>query len=184
MGFMLSCWNCSSPVKPKSPHPQSWAQYAIGRTNFHIRASISTQKKQLQVALVIQGQDSRAFFGLLEPERQKIEEEIELSLVWQPRPFGKENIISITKTDADPANESDWSSQHDWIADMLLRFDKAFRLRVKNLDASEWKPDYEESEAGGRSNPSFSPPPTALSTASAPKAAPTCSPRSAPENGL
>ncbi len=32
--------------------------------------------------------------------------------------------------------------------DMLERFDKAFRTRVKKLDASEWEPDYRELDGG------------------------------------
>jgi hypothetical protein len=33
---------------------------------------------------------------------------------------------------------AEWLSQHTWIADQLEKFERAFRERIKNLDASDW----------------------------------------------
>ena len=77
----------------------------------------------------------------MEQEKDEIEQEVGESLVWQPRDPGKHNVISIIKSGVDPANESNWPSQMEWLSDMLERFDKTFRPRVKELDASEWVPD-------------------------------------------
>ncbi len=40
---------------------------------------------------------------------------------------------------SDPTDDANWTNQHAWMTDMLARFDRAFRPRVKDLDASEWK---------------------------------------------
>lgn len=131
----------NSRLSPHKPLPQSWMPFAIGRTDFRTEARFSTLKGHLQVALIIQGQNSQAHFKLLEQEKGEIEKELDESLVWQPREPGRHNVISITKSDVDPADELDRVNQMEWLSDMLERFDNAFRPRVKNLDASDWVPD-------------------------------------------
>ena len=104
-------------------------------------ARFSTQKGHLQVALIIQGQNSQAHFKLLEQDKDEIEREISSDLDWTERPAGKQSVISIIKSSVDPADESDRVNQMEWLSDMLERFDKTFRPRVKELDASDWVPD-------------------------------------------
>ncbi len=134
----------NSPVKSQTPKAQQWANFAIGTSSFNLRASISTQKEQLQVALLIGGPDSEAHFNLLEQDQQIIEQEIKESLDWRSRPAGKKNVISVFKTNVDPSNEDDRDNQIKWIVDMLERFNSTFRPLVKGLDASEWVPDKDE----------------------------------------
>ena len=115
----------NSPVKSQTPKPQHWATFAIGKTSFLLHASTSIQKKHLQVALMISGQPSESCFKLLEQDRQKVEQEIGENL--ECRSAGKRNMISVTKTDADPSDKEDRRDQIAWIADMLERFDSTFR---------------------------------------------------------
>lgn len=136
----------NSRLSPHKPLPQSWMPFAIGRAYFRTEARFSTQKGHLQVALIIQGQNSQAHFELLEKEKDEIEKEFGEGLVWQPRDPGKHNVISITNAGVKPADESDWTNQMQWLSDMLERFDKTFRPRVKELDASDWVPDYNAEE--------------------------------------
>lgn len=131
----------SSPVRAQTPRPQQWASFSIGRTGFNMRASVSTQKKQIQVALVLSGEDSQTHFKLLEQDKDEIEREISSDLDWTERPAGKQSVISIIKSSVDPADESDRVNQMEWLSDMLGRFDSTFRPRVKELDASDWVPD-------------------------------------------
>ena len=133
-----------SSVKSQTPRPQSWAEFAIGKTYFQLRASTSTEKKRLRVALIISKQHSEPYFKLLEQEKEKIEQAIGENLEWKSRPAGKENVISVFKTDADPKNKDDRRDQIAWIADMLERFDSTFRPIIKDLDPSDWVPDQGE----------------------------------------
>lgn len=133
--------NKNSPVKAQTPRPQPLASFSIGKTGFNMRASVSTQKKQIQVALVLSGEDSQTHFKLLEQDKDEIEKEVSPDLDWTERPSGQQSVISIIKSNVDPADESDWTNQMQWLSDMLERFDKTFRTRVKELDTSEWMPD-------------------------------------------
>lgn len=124
----------NSPVKSQTPRPQHWADFAIGKTSFLLRASTSIQKKHLKVALLISDQPSESYFKLLERDQKKIEQEIGENLEWQSRLAGRRNVISVTKTDADPSDKDDRRDQIAWIADMLERFDSTFRPIIKDLD--------------------------------------------------
>lgn len=50
-------------------------------------------------------------------------------------------MVVITKAGVKPADESDWTSQMEWLSDMLERFDKTFRQRVKELDVEKFEED-------------------------------------------
>jgi hypothetical protein len=60
---------------------------------------------------------------------------------WQGLPNRQASRVALFKDDVDTVNEADWPSQHAWIANHLEKFDRAFRQRVKNLDASDWVSD-------------------------------------------
>ena len=131
----------NSRLNPHKPLPQSWMPFAIGKADFRTEARFSTQKGHLQVALIIQGQNSQIYFNRLEQKKDEIEEKLGESLIWQPRDPGRHNVISITKAGVKPADESDWTNQMQWLSDMLERFDNVFRQRVKELDIEKFEED-------------------------------------------
>ncbi len=88
--------------------------------------------------LYIGHHDAKKFFSLLKEQQTEIEAAVGTSLDWQELPDRKGSRIAIYKSNTDPTDDRDWVNQHTWIADMLERFDGAFRQRVKALDASEW----------------------------------------------
>jgi hypothetical protein len=47
--------------------------------------------------------------------------------------------------DVDPENVVDWQRQHEWLAMRLNDFHRVFSNRVRNLNASDWQDDVEES---------------------------------------
>lgn len=117
--------------------------YGSMRSNqFQLRASFSTLKQQLQVALIIRKEGSFEFAKLLERERKVIEGEIGSELNWKFRDSGKENIVSIELPNSDPEDRGQWDDHVEWIATHLELFRDAFWERAKVLDAG----DYESSE--------------------------------------
>jgi hypothetical protein len=125
-------------VKPRSPHPDNYADFAVGRSGCNLSATVSTRESQVQVHLWILGtEDSEALFRLLEEERSAIEGEIGVSLDWQPRPNKKSFVIAY-RWDADPTDRDDWPNQHKRITELLDAFHKAFAPRLKRIDASTW----------------------------------------------
>lgn len=136
-----------SSIRPQKPLPQHWTVFGIGRAGFHLTASANTRDNRIGVEMFITHNDAKAFFHLLEEDREEIEREVGVQLDWQELPEKKGSRIVIYKVDTDPMDEGDWAAQHAWIADMLERFDKALRPRVKTLDPSDWTDDIREAAA-------------------------------------
>ena len=129
---------CGSPVSSQSPLPQHWTNYGIGRSDFQIAATINSREKRLGVELSVQGNDSKPHYHLLLQQKENIEESIGEKLEWMELPEKKRSRIVLFKEDSDPANENDWSNQHNWFIETLVTFDNTFRNRVKALNAKDW----------------------------------------------
>jgi len=136
----------ASQVRAQKPPAQHWADYGVGRNGFHLSTTINTRESRLGVELYIQADEAKSYFGLLRRQKDQAEAEICVPLDWQELPERKGSRIAIYKENTDPTDEADWPRQHEWMADMLNRFNKTFRPRVKNLDASEWSPDEEDDD--------------------------------------
>lgn len=133
-----------SIVRPQKPLPQHWTNFALGRSNLSLRAAVNTQKKAIWVYVVCYGNDGKAHFHLLKREQEAIEEEVGCALQWEELPGRKESRIELRREDVDPTNQSGWSHQHAWMAERLEALHKAFSVRVKTLDASEYDEDLED----------------------------------------
>ncbi len=136
----------SSPVTPQKPLPQHWINFTIGRTGFHMAATLNTQKEVIGVELYIHHENAEAFFKLLEQDKAAIEKEINSTLLWAELPGRKGCRISIQRPGSDPMEKSRWPEYMEWMRDYLERFNTAFRPRIRALDASNWIKSEEERE--------------------------------------
>ena len=128
---------------------QSWASFAIGRTDFHVEATVSKQKNWVNVHLRLRGPDSKAHFHLLHDRREMIEQQMQHALHWQELPANELSRIDISREVDNVLDEDDWPRQHAWLADMLERFHQVFRPLVLDLDASDWIPEEGELDVAG-----------------------------------
>ena len=129
-----------SPVRHKTPQPQGWIQFSVGRSEFGMEATLQSTEKWISVHLFMTGQDATAHFQLLVQQRDEIERELG-KLEWRALPDKKSSGIRLRQKNADPMQQEDWPNQLDWMVSTLEGFDRAFRPRVKSLDASDWRPD-------------------------------------------
>lgn len=130
----------------KEPRPKPSYSMSIGRAGFRLVATLSSSKKRIGVEVQIGADDAEAFFNLLKDDQDKIEQETLCHLVWEELPGRKRRRMATYKDNTDPDNSADWPNQHAWMADMLNLFDKTFRSRIKNLDASEWSPEEKDED--------------------------------------
>ena len=129
-------------VRLVNPPTRAWTSFGIGRTYFQLWAQLSPREKQVSVELRLTGPESKAHFALLADMKENIEHEIGDKLEWAEQPTTNVSRI-ILAVNADPTDENDWPKQAHWIAEALERFTKAFRQRVRNLNAADWQPDAE-----------------------------------------
>jgi hypothetical protein len=134
-----------SVMKPTKPLPQSWFNFAVGRSHFWMTAAVNTQKHWIQVSVSCGGDNALAHFRLLEEEKEAIEREVGCPLAWEELPGKKEKRIALRREDVDPTNRDDWPSQHAWMAEKLEAFHRAFAPRIRDIDLEEQQSADEES---------------------------------------
>jgi hypothetical protein len=73
-------------------------------------------------------------------QKAEIERQLGFPLDWEELPEGQDSRISVSLSDADPANEADWPRQHQWLSQRLNEMHRILAPRVKALDPSAWQP--------------------------------------------
>jgi hypothetical protein len=125
-------------VRCQKPLPQHWTCFAIGRSHFHLSATVNTRDKKIAAYLCISGPDKKAHFLLLKSKyKQKIESVVGHELDWREIPEAKESHIGIY-LDADPTNKTDWSRQHKWLKDNLEKLHEVLSPIIEKLDAADY----------------------------------------------
>ena len=117
----------------RTPQPASFMGYRELRTSVaNIGAGMNTRENQIRAQLTLTGPNATRFFGLLENQRDEINQELGPPLEWKEQPNGIESRI-FSLENADPWDKSDWPRQHMWLAERLNRMHQVFVPRVKNL---------------------------------------------------
>ncbi len=110
---------------------------AVGRSGFRLIGLINFSKRKIGVALACRGPNGPEHFSLLQNERQEIEAELGEPLLWQELASPSTSYISLWLANANPANVTDWSCQHEWLAIWLERFYGLFSERCRSLGLGE-----------------------------------------------
>lgn len=152
--FQLEYWQAlvrrledtGSFLRTRKPRAQRWLNTGIGRGGFVISAFANTRDNRIGIQLVIQKEDAKAYFHLLQQEKESIEGEIGDELEWRELPTKQRSIITLHKKDFDPNLRSQWTQQHAWLQEKLEAFYKCFAQRVKELDAADYYPPDEDGD--------------------------------------
>ena len=124
----------------KKAQPQSWMAYPVGKANIHLGAAMTGYRNRIRVELYMSGTNAKAYFGLLERQRDAIEQEFGYPLDWEALPAGQDSRISVSLDEANPKDTGDWKRQHEWLAGKLNEWHRVFSRRVKELNANDWQP--------------------------------------------
>ena len=100
----------SGPISGnRKAQPQSWMAYGIGRSSFNLGAAMNRPKNHIRAELYIAGDNAKAFHGLLQQQREAIEQELDYPLEWEELPARRDCRISSYLNSVNPEDESDWS---------------------------------------------------------------------------
>ncbi len=121
----------------KKPQPQAWMGFPTGRSGIHLNPVMIAPKNRVRAEIYLGGANAKAFYGLLEKQRDAIENELGYGLNWEELPAGQDSRISISLDDADPRKEADWARQHSWLADRLNDLHRVFAPRVRELNPAD-----------------------------------------------
>lgn len=124
----------SQSLQPQKPQPQNWTYLAIGRSGIAIAPTLNSRDQRLGVELSIGSVDAKAHYHALLSQRTAIESEFGIPLDWQELPAKHMSRIAVWRNDCDLRDESRWPEYADWMIDMILRMEAAFRARVGVLN--------------------------------------------------
>lgn len=120
-------------VKMQNPLPQHWTNIAIGRSNFHLSASVNSRDNSINIWLNIMGDSAKENYEkLYEISYEKSFEEINKDLVWDKMEGRKMSAVML-KTQRNFTDKNDWNNQFVWFKDNLERFTKYFKVNVAKL---------------------------------------------------
>jgi hypothetical protein len=120
-------------VKMQNPLPQHWTNIAIGRSNFHLSASVNSRDNSINIWLNIMGDNAKENYEkLYEISHEKSFEEINKDLVWDKMEGRKMSAVML-KTQRNFTDKNDWNNQFVWFKDNLERFTKYFKANVAKL---------------------------------------------------
>ena len=118
----------------RKPQQRNWMDYPLGRSHFHLVASVNGRDKHIRVGLYIKGEGAKEHLALLERQRDEIESELGFPLEWGAEsPKSRDSIVAYYHRDVDPDDESDWPRQHNWLAQHLNGLHRVFAERVRDL---------------------------------------------------
>lgn len=126
----------NSHIRPQKPMPQHWAVFRIGRSGFHMSGLHNTRDKCIGVELYINHQNAKDFYNQLYAQKNDIEAEIGHELIWKELPNKSASRIILYLRDVDPMDRSRWDEYQDWLIKYIEAFDRTFRNRIRNLEAS------------------------------------------------
>ncbi len=79
----------------RKPQPQPWMSYPIGRTGFMLSAVMQRAKRFIRAELYISNSSAKAYFGLLEQQREAIEAQLGYALEWDRLEGGQDTRIGV-----------------------------------------------------------------------------------------
>ena len=130
-----------SSVNFPSPRPSRYLDMAVGRTGFGIEIREAPTRNQIGIWLYVCGDNTEEHFRLLEKQQEDIHHELGETLEWHELPDNERSRICLNKRDTNPLDESDWPHQYEWFVTHLELFNKVFRERIQELDATDWIPE-------------------------------------------
>ena len=130
-----------SSITPTKPFPQHWMNLAIGRTGFQLAAIASFwnsekehyETNEVRAELWISNSQSRAYFSLLEAEKDKIHTELGFPVTWYAPP--EKNLKKVyDRRDADLQDRDNWGELHEWLTTRLDQMKQVFGPRIRRLE--------------------------------------------------
>ena len=120
-------------VKMQNPLLQHWTNIAIGRSNFHLSASVNSRDNSINIWLNILGDQAKENYDkLYEIAYENSFTEVHKDLVWD-KMEGRIMSAVMLKSPGNFTDKGDWDNQFQWFKDNLERFTKYFKPKVAKL---------------------------------------------------
>jgi hypothetical protein len=132
-----------SKIRCQKPRPQSWMNHPIGRPGCRLVSVASMFDSaanrfggELRVELVLDDENSKAYFKQLEKQNKEIEAELGEALTWY-NPADKRMKRIYVRRAVELTDRDRWPDFREWLRQKLEDFFRVFAPRVKALIVSE-----------------------------------------------
>lgn len=130
----------TGPLRVGKPRATNVMPFSIGKSGFELIATANSYNEgtkawepNIQVQLALNRNTSNDDFATLEGQRDEIEKRLGHLLVWNnPGPDVRLKRIYVRNV-TDFADHGQWSTQHSWLKQQLLKFKEVFEPLVKDL---------------------------------------------------
>jgi len=122
----------NTKFRGRTPRPQAWYDFAIGRSGFNLSLTVNTQKKRVGCELYISHSEAKLAYGFLSEQRQQIKRAVGSELDWMELP-GKNACRIVEYRDGDIRAREAWSELFEWMLGRLNVFSSTFTERVSTL---------------------------------------------------
>ena len=87
----------------------------------------------LKIGLAMDGDMAQQNFDFLDRSRQRIEAQLGMSLIWDPKPGQKRCSITFEHHAGNLEDRVRWPDHHGWMADLLPRFRSVFTPYIDRM---------------------------------------------------
>ena len=122
-------------IKPHSPRACHWMNFAIGSTGTYMAATVDTNSESMSVGIRIRS--DKTLFHRLKSIKDEVEQEFGGAFRWFTKENKKCSNIRFYKENFDIDNQDQWEEYADWMIENLIKLQKVFSHRVKQLRLSE-----------------------------------------------
>jgi uncharacterized protein DUF4268/uncharacterized protein DUF4357 len=131
-GFIEHCGSIGTFLSLHKPSTRHYFTIGVGRANFAISVTASSQKKRLGCEIYLSGSNAERNLKLLEKYKQRIEEKTG-RLDWQELPNKQDCRIVLYRWDIDIADKSAWGDAYAWLKSQAELFYITFSPLIKAL---------------------------------------------------
>lgn len=120
-------------VKMQNPLLQHWTNIAIGRSNYHLSASVNSRDSSINIWLCLLGENAKHNYEKLhEIGFEDSFQNVNKDLIWDKMEGRKMSAVML-KTSSDFTNKSDWNNQFQWFKENLEKYTKYFKPLIAKL---------------------------------------------------
>jgi Domain of unknown function (DUF4268) len=114
-------------VKMQNALLQHWTNISIGKSNFHLSASVNSRDNSINIWLNILGEQAKENYDkLYEIGYEDSLKEVNKDLVWDKMEGRKMSAVML-KTSGDFTKKGDWTNQFTWFKENIEKYTKFFK---------------------------------------------------------
>lgn len=125
-------------VQVNSPRPLAYLVYSAGTAQIIVKTQCSHLSKTLFAEFNFWSTKSAAYYYILQLEKEVIDKEIGLPLIWMDMEGKQGSKLRIQKIGMDIHNKSEWEAHYEWFSKALDGLFRVIKPRLSKINPDDW----------------------------------------------